>query len=84
MDGSGFLTVVGEGLPADVRLMKRESRDSLFQWQDMLRGQFMLLSLRTNRYLGYEPGTDEPYSADQPGASPDRRNGVVLVWESAP
>lgn len=81
MDGSGFLTVVGRGLPADVRLMKSESADSLFQWQDMLRGQFMLLSLKTNRYLGIDPGTGEPYSADWPGASPDRKSGTVLIWE---
>ncbi|MEZ0471628.1 hypothetical protein [Luteimonas salinilitoris] len=82
MDGSGFLTVVGQGLPADVRLMKTESDGALFQWQDMLRGEFMLLSLKTNRYLGVDPGTGEPYSADWPGAAPDRRNGTVLLWES--
>ncbi|HVJ01370.1 MAG TPA: glycoside hydrolase 43 family protein [Sphingomonas sp.] len=84
MDGSGFLTVVGQGLPADVRLMKHESEASLFQWQDMLRRQFMLLSIRTNRYVGVDPGTGEPYSADWPGAAPDRRNGTVLVWDEYP
>jgi beta-xylosidase len=84
MDGSGFLTVVGQGLPADVRLMKAESGDALFQWQDMLRGQFMLLSLKTNRYLGLDPETGEPYSADWPGAAPDRRNGTVFVWDKVP
>lgn len=84
MDGSGFLTVLGQGLSADVRLTKTESDGALFQWQDMLRGQFMLLSLKTNRYLGVDPETEEPYSADWPGAAPDRRNGTVFVWEIAP
>ncbi|MFT3995992.1 MAG: glycoside hydrolase 43 family protein [Asticcacaulis sp.] len=84
MDGSGFVTVVGRGLSADVRLMKTETPDSLFQWQDMLRHQFMLMSLRTHRYVGLQPGTGEPYAADREGADPDRRNGTVLIWEDVP
>lgn len=75
-----FLTVVGEGLSADIRLAQHETKDSLFQWQDMLHHQFMLMSLRTHRYVGIDPGTGEPYSADWPGASPDRKNGTVLTW----
>jgi hypothetical protein len=75
-----FLTVVGEGLSADVRLMQAESAASLFQWQDLLRGEFMLLSLRTNRYVGIDPGTGEPYAADWPGAAADRLNGTVFRW----
>jgi len=82
--GRGFVTVVGEGLSADVRLMPAESADSLFQWQDLLRGEFMLLSLRTNRYVGIDPATGEPYAADWPGAAADRRNGTVLQWREAP
>jgi hypothetical protein len=78
-----FLTVVGEGLSADVRLMPAESADSLFQWQDLLRGEFMLLSLRTSRYVGIDPGTGEPYAADWPGAAADRRNGTVFHWREA-
>ena len=74
-------TVVGAGLSADVRPMKQESADSLFMWQDMLRGQqCMLLSLKTQRFVGIDPDTGEPYSADWAGAHPDRREGTVLVW----
>jgi xylan 1,4-beta-xylosidase len=81
MDGSGFLTVVGAGLAADVRPLKRESADSLFMWQDMLRGrQCMLLSLRTQRFVGIDPATGEPYSADWAGAHPDRKDGTVMAW----
>lgn len=64
MDGSGFITVLGEGLSGDVRMMKDESEGSLFLWQDMLRYECMLLSLKTNRYVGLTPETGEPYSAD--------------------
>ena len=83
LDGCGFLTVVGIGLSGDVRLTKKESEGSLFQWQDMLGGQCMLLSLRTHRYVGLDPETGEPYSANSPGARPDRRDGSVLTWVSA-
>lgn len=80
MNGTGFMTVVGAGLSADVRLTKEESEGSLFQWQDMLHGQCMLLSLKTNRYVGLDPATGEPYGADWTGASPSRENGTVFIW----
>jgi xylan 1,4-beta-xylosidase len=84
MDGSGFLTVVGAGLSADVRPMKQETAASLFLWQDMLRDrQCMLLSLKTNRFVGLDPTTGEPYSADWPGTTPTRKDGTVLVWTEA-
>ncbi len=81
LNGTGFLTVVGIGISGDVRLMKEESEGSLFQWQDMLHNQCMLLSLKTNRYVGLTPGTGEPYAADRPGALPNRKEGVVLSWK---
>ncbi len=80
MDGSGFVTVVGLGLSGDVRLCKQETDGSVFQWQDMLRGQCMLLSLKTNRYVAIDPFTGEPYSAESPGARPDRKDGSVFEW----
>lgn len=81
LNGTGFVTVVGEGLSADVRLLKEETEGSLFLWQDMLRGQCMLLSLKTNRYVGIHPETGEPYSADWPGTLPDRKDGTVFSWK---
>ena len=81
LDGSGFVTVTGVGLSADVRLMKKETEGSLFMWQDMLWGQCMLLSLKTNRFIGLDPRTDEPYSADWPGTIPNRKDGTVFSWQ---
>jgi xylan 1,4-beta-xylosidase len=78
MDGSGLLTVVGVGLSADVRLLPEESPGSLFMWQDMLRGECMLLSMKTHRYLGIVPESGEPYAADRPGTRPDRKDGTVM------
>lgn len=81
LNGTGFLTVTGIGISGDVRLMPEESAASLFLWQDLLRRNCMLLSLKTNRYVGLTPGTGEPYAADRPGTLPGRRDGSVLIWE---
>lgn len=81
LNGTGFVTVVGAGLSSDVRLLKEETEGSLFMWQDMLDDQCMLLSLKTQRYVGAAPDTGEPYSADWAGASPDRKDGTVFQWE---
>lgn len=80
LNGTGFITVVGIGISGDVRLMKEESEGSLIQWQDMLHNQCMLLSLKTNRYIGLTPGTGEPYAADRPGTLPTRKDGNALTW----
>ncbi len=81
MNGMGFVTITGLGLSADVRLVKKESEASLFQWQDMLRGECMLLSLKTNKYVGCSPDMGEPYSAQFPGSDPNRKNGCVFRFK---
>jgi xylan 1,4-beta-xylosidase len=78
MNGKEFLMVVGIGLSDDVQLMKEESEGSLFQWQDMLHNQRMLLSLKPNRFIGLIPGTGDPYSADKAGTTPNRKDGSVF------
>ena len=83
LNGTGFLTVVGMGMSSDVRMLKTESEGSLFMWQDMLRNQCMLLSLKTHRFVGITPGTGEPYGADFPGTMPNRKDGTVLIWKVA-
>ena len=81
LNGTGFLTVVGIGLSSDVRLLKEESEGSLFQWQDMLHNECMLLSLKTNKFVGLIPETGEPYSAYHPGTLPTRKDGTVFIWK---
>ncbi|NDV81579.1 glycoside hydrolase [Bacteroides sp. 51] len=81
MDGSGFLTITGEGMSGDVRLLNTETDASLFVWQDMLRNHCMLLSLKTNRFVGLNPATGEPYSADWPGTLPGGKDGTVFDWK---
>lgn len=76
-----YVFVSGYGLPGDVRLTKDESLAEEFLWQDYLNREFMLMSMRTHRYIGKSPTTGSPYSMDFTGADPARRNGSVLRWE---
>jgi len=71
----------GIGMPGDVRLTKDASKAEVFLWQDYLNREFMLMSMRTHRYIGKSPTTGSPYSMDYPGADPARRNGAVFRWE---
>ena len=75
-----YIFVVGEGLPGDVRMTTDPDKAEEFLWQDYLNHEFMLLSLKTHRYLGKSPTTGSPYSMDFLGADPARRNGSVLRW----
>ncbi len=77
-----YVMVSGEGLPGDVRTTTDERQAEVFLWQDYLNGEFMLMSMRTHRYLGKSPTTGSPYSMDYRGADPARRNGAVLRFES--
>ena len=76
-----YVFVSGFGIAGDVRLTTDETKAQVWMWQDYLNHEFMLMSMRTHRYLGKSPTTGSPYSADYPGADPARRNGAVFRWE---
>ena len=76
-----YIFTAGYGIPGDVRLTTDASKAEVFMWQDYLNHEFMLMSMRTHRYIGKSPTTGSPYSMDFPGADPARRNGAVLRWE---
>jgi len=71
----------GFGIAGDVRLTADEKKAEVFMWQDYLNREFMLMSMRTHRYIGKSPTTGSPYSMDFTGADPARRNGSVFRWE---
>ena len=78
----GFVTVIGKAGMAQVRIEAEEQGDaSVFQWQDMLRGDLMLMSLYSHRYLFADPNAMSLYSADAKGARPDRKDGSCFSWE---
>lgn len=78
---SGWVTVKGIGAMAEVRIEKNEEGEaSQFQWQDMLRGDLMLMSIYTHKYLFADPHAKSLCSADAPGARPDRKDGACFSW----
>ena len=76
-----YIFCSGYGIAGDVRLTTDESKAEVFMWQDYLNHEFMLMSMRTHRYIGKSPTTGSPYSMDFTGADPARRNGAVFRWE---
>ena len=76
-----YVKVYGDGLPGDVRFTTDVTEAETFLWQDYLNREFMLMSMRTHRYIGKSPTTGSPYSMDFTGADPARRNGAVFRWE---
>lgn len=83
-DGSGLVTVTGAGGLGDVRLLKTpEGPASIFQWQDLLRDEVMLLSLATHRHIHAEPRSGGLASADSPGTRPGKNDGTCFRWAVA-
>ena len=87
-----YVKVYGDGLPGDVRFTNSlvpvdqlpttdDVNSTEFLWQDFLDHDFMLLSLKSHKYMGKSPTTGSSYSWDFAGPDPARRNGAVLMWE---
>ena len=76
-----YVYIAGAGLSGDVRLTADAGKAEEFVWQDMLYNHCMLLSLKTQRYVGKHPKDGSPYSADFLGADAGMKNGCVFSWE---
>ena len=76
-----YVYIAGAGLSGDVRLTSDSSKAEEFVWQDMLYNRCMLLSLKTQRYVGKNPVDGSPYSADFQGADAGMENGCVFTWD---
>ena len=76
-----YVFIAGNGLSGDVRFTTDISKAEEFVWQDMLEGQCMLLSLKTQRYVCKHPNDGSPYSADCQGPDANRKNGCVFKWK---
>ncbi len=81
----GFVTVKGNAGMAEVRIEAVDQGDaSTFQWQDMLNGDIMLLSLYNHRYLFADPGARSLCSSDARSARPDHKAGACFKWTIIP
>ena len=52
-----------------------------FQWQDMLRGDLMLMSLANHRYLLAQPRAKSLCGADAPSTTANHLNRACFGWE---
>lgn len=78
-----YVSVAGTGKPGEVVLKPGKPGDTeTFQWVDLQRGDTLLLSLATHRYIS-APKDPGPVSADHPGPTPDRKDGSCFTWKSA-
>ena len=77
-----YVYIAGLGLSGDVRLTQDAEKAEKFVWTDMLYNRCMLLSLKTQRYVGKNPIDGSPYSADFQGADAGMKNGCVFRWET--
>jgi len=78
----GLVSVAAPGKAGSVTLKTGQPGEAeTFQWVDMQRGDIMLLSLATNRYILASPDAPGHVSADHPGPRPDRKDGSCFVWK---
>jgi len=74
-----YVSVSGSGAVA-LRQGKLTAAET-FQWVDLQRGETLLLSLATHRYLVL-PRNGGAMSADHPGPEPGRRDGSCFGWKA--
>jgi beta-xylosidase len=79
---NGYVSVKGNAGLAEVRIEAEDQGEaSTFQWQDMLNGDIMLMSLYNHRYLFVDPGAGSLCSSDARGARPDHKGGACFSWK---
>lgn len=82
--GKQYVSVGGSGKSGEVTMKSGPPRDAeTFQWVDLQRGETLLLSLATHRYLvapNLAPADSGPLAADHPGPAPDRKDGSCFRW----
>jgi xylan 1,4-beta-xylosidase len=78
-----YVSVGATGKAGEVTIKRSKPTGAeTFQWIDLQRGETLLLSLATHRYI-MAPSQSGTVSADHPGPSPDRRDGSCLTWKPA-
>ncbi|HXK05273.1 MAG TPA: glycoside hydrolase 43 family protein [Verrucomicrobiae bacterium] len=78
-----YVSVDGTGKAGEVALRSGKPGDAeTFQWVDLQRGETLLLSLATHRYLA-APSAGGAVSADHAGPEPSRRDGSCFTWKPA-
>ena len=77
-----YVSVAGEGKSGEVTVKSGKPGDAeTFQWVDLQRGDTLLLSLATHRYI-VAPKDPGAVAADHPGPAPDRKDGSCFAWKA--
>jgi beta-xylosidase len=77
-----YVSVASSGKAGEVVVKSGKPGDAeTFQWVDLQRGDTLLLSLATHRYL-VAPKAPGAVSADHAGPAPDRRDGSCFTWKA--
>jgi len=77
-----YVSVGGEGRSGEVTVKSGRPADAeTFQWVDLHRGDTLLLSLATHRYI-VAPKDPGAVAADHPGPAPDRKDGSCFAWKA--
>jgi beta-xylosidase len=78
-----YVSVQGKGQQGEVILKSGRPGDAeTFQWVDLHRGETLLLSLATHRYV-VAPKDGGAVAANHPGPAPDRKDGSCFAWNTA-
>jgi hypothetical protein len=80
--GGQYVSVGGSGKAGEVTVKSGSPGEAeTFQWVDPQRGETLLMSVATHRYIAASR-TPGAVSADQPGPAPDHKDGSCLTWKS--
>jgi len=75
------VSVGGSGKAGEVTVRSGKPGEAeTFQWVDLQRGETLLMSLATHRYL-LAPAAGGAVSADHPGPEPSRKDGSCFIWK---
>jgi hypothetical protein len=78
-----YVSVGAVGEPGSVTLKSlKPGVAETFQWVDLQRGDTLLMSLATHRYI-VAPAVSGPVGANHPGPAPDRKDGSCFTWKEA-
>jgi beta-xylosidase len=77
-----FVSAAGHGVTLKDLAGKAPSDAESFQWINLMRGDTMLMSLTSHRYLATKPNETGPVTATTTGPSPGRKKGECFKWKA--